>query len=124
VHPREVSGAAILPGFSDRLLHRLLDGVWRDGGIGASDAGRRQLLVRISLAQVDKWIVDLGEVPPAELKSMPAEFTASELQRWSAVTETPSGRLRHLKPAVQLSETAPYWARPSVPLGYHRPVWP
>ena len=30
----------------------------------------------------------------------------------------------HLKPAVQLSETPPYWARPSVPLGYHRPVWP
>ncbi len=49
---------------------------------------------------------------------------ASELERWSTVSETPSGRLRHLKPAVQLSETPPYWARPSVPLGYHRPVWP
>jgi hypothetical protein len=81
-------------------------------------------LVRISLAQVGKWIVDLGEVPPAALKDMPVEFTASELERWSTVTETPSGRLRHLKPVVQLSETLPYWARPSVPLGYHRPVWP
>ena len=40
------------------------------------------------------------------------------------VSETPSGRLRHLKPVVQLSETPPYWARPSVPLGYHQPVWP
>ena len=81
-------------------------------------------LVRISLAQVGKWIVDLGEVPAAALKDIPAEFTASELERWSTVSETPSGRLRHLKPAVQLSETPPYWARPSVPLGYHRPVWP
>jgi hypothetical protein len=81
-------------------------------------------LVRISLAQVGKWIVDLGEVPPAALKGIPAEFIASELERWSTVSETPSGRLRHLKPAVQLSETPPYWARPSVPLGYHRPVWP
>src|SRR6202022_195723 len=81
-------------------------------------------LVRISLAQVGKWIVDLGEVPPAALKGIPAEFTASELERWSTVSETPSGQLRHLKPAVQLSETPPYWARPSVPLGYHRPVWP
>src|SRR5262245_20633167 len=81
-------------------------------------------LVRISLAQVGKWIVDLGEVPAAALKDVPAEFTASELERWSTVSETPSGRLRHLKPAVQLSETTPYWARPSVPLGYHRPVWP
>ena len=50
--------------------------------------------------------------------------TAGELERWSTVSDTPSGRLRHLKPAVQLSETQPYWARPSVPLGYHRPVWP
>jgi hypothetical protein len=81
-------------------------------------------LVRISLAQVGKWIVDLGEVPAATLQGVPAEFTASELERWSTVSETPSGRLRHLKPAVQLSETPPYWARPSVPLGYHRPVWP
>ena len=81
-------------------------------------------LVRISLAQVGKWIVDLGEVPAAALRDIPAEFTASELERWSTVSETPSGRLGHLRPAVQLSETPPYWARPSVPLGYHRPVWP
>jgi hypothetical protein len=40
------------------------------------------------------------------------------------VTDTPSGKLRHLKPVVQMSETPTYWARPSVPLGYHQPVWP
>ena len=81
-------------------------------------------LVRISLAQVGKWMVGLGEVPAASLKDVPAEFSEEELERWSTVSETPSGRLRHLKPVVQMSETAPYWARPSVPLGYHRPVWP
>jgi crotonobetainyl-CoA:carnitine CoA-transferase CaiB-like acyl-CoA transferase len=81
-------------------------------------------LVRISLAQVGRWIVDLGEEPTAALAGVPAEFTASELERWSTVSETPSGRLHHLKPVVQLSETPPYWARPSVPLGYHRPEWP
>jgi crotonobetainyl-CoA:carnitine CoA-transferase CaiB-like acyl-CoA transferase len=81
-------------------------------------------LVRISLAQVGKWIVDLGEVEPSAARDAPAEFTPAELERWSMVTETPSGRLRHLKPCVQLSETPPYWARPSVPLGYHQPVWP
>ena len=26
-------------------------------------------------------------------------------------------------PTVRLSETSPYWARPSVPLGYNEPVW-
>src|SRR3954470_7184397 len=81
-------------------------------------------LVRISLAQVGKWLVDLGEVPEASLKEVPPEFTQEELARWSMMTETPSGPLRHLKPAVQMSETPAHWARPSVPLGYHRPVWP
>ena len=81
-------------------------------------------LVRTSLAQVGKWIVDLGEVPTAMLKEMPAEFTPDELERWSSTSETPSGRLSHLKPVVQLSQTPTYWARSSVPLGYHRPVWP
>ncbi len=81
-------------------------------------------LVRISLAQVGKWIVDLGEVSESAARDAPAEFTPEELERWSMVTETPSGKLRHLKPVVQLSETAPYWARPSVPLGYHRAEWP
>src|SRR5258708_20944159 len=37
-------------------------------------------LVRISLAQVGKWIVDLGEVQPAALEGIPAEVTASELK--------------------------------------------
>jgi crotonobetainyl-CoA:carnitine CoA-transferase CaiB-like acyl-CoA transferase len=80
-------------------------------------------LVRISLAQVGKWIVELGEVPSEALRNVPTEFTSEELLHWSMVSETPSGRLRHLKPVVQLSETPPYWARPSVPLGYHRPEW-
>jgi crotonobetainyl-CoA:carnitine CoA-transferase CaiB-like acyl-CoA transferase len=81
-------------------------------------------LVRISLAQVGKWMVDLGEVPAASLAPVPAEFEAAELDSWSMMSQTPSGPLRHLKPVVQLSETPAYWARPSVPLGYHRPEWP
>jgi crotonobetainyl-CoA:carnitine CoA-transferase CaiB-like acyl-CoA transferase len=81
-------------------------------------------LVRISLAQVGRWIVDRGEVPASALQGVPAEFAPDELERWSTMTETPGGPLRHLKPVVQLSETPPYWARPSVPLGYHKPEWP
>jgi crotonobetainyl-CoA:carnitine CoA-transferase CaiB-like acyl-CoA transferase len=81
-------------------------------------------LVRISLAQVGKWIVDLGEVAEAAARDAPAEFAPDELERWSMVSDTPSGQLRHLAPVVQMSETQPYWARPSVPLGYNRPEWP
>src|SRR5499425_1403516 len=55
-------------------------------------------LVRISLAQVGKWIVDLGEVAESAARDAAAEFTPEELERWSMVTETPSGKLRHLRP--------------------------
>ncbi len=81
-------------------------------------------MVRISLAQVGKWIVDLGETPAAALQGVPEEFTEQELARWSIESDTPSGRLRHLGPVVQMSETKPRWARSAVPLGYHPPVWP
>ncbi len=81
-------------------------------------------LVRISLAQTGRWLVGRGQVPEAELKDVPKEFTPAELERWSMTSDTPVGRLRHLGPVLRLSETAPRWARPSVPLGYNEPVWP
>jgi crotonobetainyl-CoA:carnitine CoA-transferase CaiB-like acyl-CoA transferase len=81
-------------------------------------------LVRISLAQTGRWLVGRGEVSEAELKGVPQEFTRAELERWTMVSDTPMGRLGHLAPVVRLSETPPRWARPSVPLGHHEPVWP
>ena len=97
---------------------------------GAMEALRRRAeqggswLVRISLAQVGKWIVDLGQVSVEAARAAPKDFTPEELAGWSTVTETPAGSLRHLKPVTGLSETPPYWARPSVPLGYHKAEWP
>jgi crotonobetainyl-CoA:carnitine CoA-transferase CaiB-like acyl-CoA transferase len=81
-------------------------------------------LVRCSLAQAGRWLVGRGEVPEAQLKNIPAEFTPAEIEKWTIETVTPAGKLRHLSPTLQLSETQPYWARPTVPLGYHQPVWP
>ena len=81
-------------------------------------------LVRISLAQTGRWLVDRGEVPTAELTGVPREFTPAELERWTITSDTPAGRLHHLGPVVGLSVTPPRWARPTVPLGYHEPVWP
>jgi crotonobetainyl-CoA:carnitine CoA-transferase CaiB-like acyl-CoA transferase len=81
-------------------------------------------LVRISLAQTGRWLVDRGEVPEAALKDVDKELYPAEIARWSIESDTPAGRLRHLGPTVRMSETAPYWARPSVPLGHHQPVWP
>ncbi|MPZ43817.1 MAG: CoA transferase [Betaproteobacteria bacterium] len=81
-------------------------------------------LVRISLAQVGRWLVSRGEAPQADLKNVQKEFTPAELERWAMTSDTPVGRLRHLSPVLQLSETPPRWARPTVPLGHHQPVWP
>ncbi len=81
-------------------------------------------LVRISLAQTGKWLVDRGQVPEAALKDVAKELYPAEIARWSIESDTPVGRLRHLGPTVRLSETPPYWARPSAPLGHHQPVWP
>jgi crotonobetainyl-CoA:carnitine CoA-transferase CaiB-like acyl-CoA transferase len=81
-------------------------------------------LVRISLAQVGRWLVNRGQVPESDLKEIPQEFTSEEIQRWSMTSDTPVGRLHHLGPVLRLSAAPPRWARPSVPLGYHQPVWP
>jgi crotonobetainyl-CoA:carnitine CoA-transferase CaiB-like acyl-CoA transferase len=80
-------------------------------------------LVRISLAQTGRWLVGRGQVPESELKDVPKEFTPEEVERWSMTSNTPMGKLRHLGPVVRLSEMPPRWTRPSVPLGYHEPVW-
>ena len=81
-------------------------------------------LVRISLAQVGRWLVSQGEIPEADLKNIPAEFNPEEIASWSTVSDTPMGKLGHLGPVLRLSETPPRWARTSVPLGHHDPVWP
>ena len=81
-------------------------------------------LVRISLAQTGRWLVSRGQVPEDQLHDVPQDFTPEEIERWSLTSATPAGPLHHLGPVLQLSETPPFWARPSVPLGYNEPVWP
>lgn len=81
-------------------------------------------LVRISLAQTGRWLVSRGQVPESQLQNVPKDFTPAEIESWSTMTDTPSGRLQHLAPVMRLSETPPRWARPTVPLGYHEAKWP
>jgi crotonobetainyl-CoA:carnitine CoA-transferase CaiB-like acyl-CoA transferase len=74
-------------------------------------------LVRVALARVGKWIVDRGTVDPsAPLTAIPDGLTQE--------TDSLAGRITHLGPVLQMSETPPRWARPPVPLGHHRPEWP
>lgn len=81
-------------------------------------------LVRISLAQTGRWLVDQGQIDEGNINDIPKEFTASEIEGWTMTSDTPMGKLNHLGPVIGLSETQPHWSRPSVPLGYSDPIWP
>lgn len=80
-------------------------------------------LVRVGLARVGKWIVDRGVVPEEAWRAVPADLPEEELRALLGEMRTPGGRIRYLKPVLQMSETLPFWTRPPVRLGYHPPVW-
>lgn len=81
-------------------------------------------LVRVSLARTGKFIVDRGLLDAASLEGVPGDLPAHEIARLTIETQTPLGRLRHLAPVVQMSETRARWTRPPVPLGTHPACWP
>ena len=81
-------------------------------------------LVRLSLAQVGRWLQQQGELATSDIADVTPEFGQEELERWTMSSDTPMGRLTHLAPVVQFSETPARWTRPSVPLGHSDPVWP
>jgi crotonobetainyl-CoA:carnitine CoA-transferase CaiB-like acyl-CoA transferase len=76
-------------------------------------------LVRVSLARTGKWIVDRGF--SENFSSVPAN---PDFKKLLMETKSPVGTVQHLRPILQLSETAPCWERPPVPLGTHKPEWP
>jgi hypothetical protein len=76
--------------------------------------------VRVSLAQTGRWFRHLGRVDGTQCPD-PAFDDVRDYRE-----DTPSGfgRLTAPRHAAGMSETPPYWARPSVPLGTDAPVWP
>jgi hypothetical protein len=81
-------------------------------------------LVCVSLARTGKFIVDRDLLDAASLEGIPSDLSTEEIARLTTETQTPLGRLRHLAPVVQMSETKPRWTRPPVPLGTHPLRWP
>jgi len=80
--------------------------------------------VRASLAGAGHFIRQHGLVDPAIYESLPDELTAGELEPLLTEHDSPVGRLTHLKPAVEMSETPPRWSRPAVPRGHDPAEWP
>jgi crotonobetainyl-CoA:carnitine CoA-transferase CaiB-like acyl-CoA transferase len=81
-------------------------------------------LVRVALARVGKWIVDRGVLPDEAWRGVPDELPPEELAPLLGEMAAPDGRIRFLRPVLELSETPPYWSRPPVPLGHHAAEWP
>ncbi len=81
----------------------------RDGG---------SYLVRASLCQTGMW---LGRLSRSE--SLGEGLSPQLVSRYFTRSETPFGRLAHLGPIVELSETRARWALPTVPLGTHAAEW-
>lgn len=80
--------------------------------------------VRTSLANAGHFIREHGLLSPSEYEKLPAELPADELQALMTQHDSPIGRLTHLAPVVQMSETPARWSRPAVPRGYNKPEWP
>ncbi|MEE9255498.1 MAG: CoA transferase [Pseudomonadales bacterium] len=73
-------------------------------------------LVRVSLCQTAHWLQALGRVDADDVPRL-------DVDHLMMTSDTPFGRLRHLGPVLELSETPPFWERPTVPLGTHAPRW-
>ena len=80
--------------------------------------------VRVSLARTGKWIVDRGLLDADVIADVPKELPEDEIARLTMHTPSSLGSIRHLSPVARMSETAPHWSRPPVPLGHDVPVWP
>jgi crotonobetainyl-CoA:carnitine CoA-transferase CaiB-like acyl-CoA transferase len=81
-------------------------------------------MVRTSLAQAGRWIVDRGVMTPAEYGAMPDDLPAETLNSLCAEMDSPVGKFRYLAPIVRMSETPARWVRPPAPLGHHPAAWP
>ena len=75
-------------------------------------------LVRASLSQTGMW---LGRLPRCD--SAGAGLGAEQVRPYLTRSDTPFGKLAHLGPIAEMSETNPHWALPTVPLGTHRAEW-
>jgi hypothetical protein len=81
-------------------------------------------LVEVALARVGRWIVERGVLPESAWRAVPSDLSAEELAPLLAEMDSPAGRIRYLKPVLELPATPPRFNRPPAPLGTHAAAWP
>jgi hypothetical protein len=80
-------------------------------------------LVRVSLAQTGKWMVDQPHIDKSVWSQRPNDLPKERLDELITFSDTAFGRLRHFRPAYQMSQTPPSWDRPTPPLAQDKPEW-
>jgi crotonobetainyl-CoA:carnitine CoA-transferase CaiB-like acyl-CoA transferase len=76
--------------------------------------------VRVSLCQSGMMIYRQGKLDDV---ASDLDLSPEELDRMRIESHPKSGPLRHLGPAVKLSETPPHWERPTPQLGGDAAAW-
>jgi crotonobetainyl-CoA:carnitine CoA-transferase CaiB-like acyl-CoA transferase len=79
--------------------------------------------VQVSLAQTGLWLTRQGRCEADLVVAAPVDLPPERVAALSVTTDTPFGRLSHLRPAVRMSETDAHWERPTVPLDHDPPSW-
>lgn len=79
--------------------------------------------VQLSLAQTGRWLMGLGRSEVSRVAATPIDLAPERLVELTMSSVTPFGRLTHLAPTAQLSETPARWERPAVPLDHDPPEW-
>jgi crotonobetainyl-CoA:carnitine CoA-transferase CaiB-like acyl-CoA transferase len=74
--------------------------------------------VRVSLSRTGMWLQSLGRTDQRG-----AGVTEEIVAPGMVDSDSPQGKLYHMGPVVELSETQPRWERPTVPIGTHEAEW-
>ena len=77
--------------------------------------------VRVSLCQSGMFIYRQSKTAAVDPS---IGLSEAELDAMRITSHPAAGTLRHLGPIVQMSETQPYWSRPTPVLGGDAPEWP
>jgi len=91
---------------------------------GVLEALRRRAIeggswhVQVSLTQSAMWYQNLGLI-----KGVTPDTNLGNVSEFLETHDTPYSEMTHLAPSLQMSETQPYWAFGSRPLGSDFPEW-
>jgi crotonobetainyl-CoA:carnitine CoA-transferase CaiB-like acyl-CoA transferase len=124
---QSTTGVAVIQGIERPTLAPAAMNDYTTGyfaALGTMEALRRRATeggswsVRVSLAQTSMWYYRLGTDLDRDAAS-----GIGDVAPFMEEHPTPYGFMKHLRPALRMSETDPYWELPTAPVGSGEPAW-